>query len=111
VNKDGPAYVLRNVVKKKGHWIVLRLLNHHGANAIGAEVTATVAGSARRAILYPSYGYCSSSDPRIHLGLGAATSIDEVVVQWPGGAKERFGPLAADGTHELHKGRGEVLIR
>ena len=103
--------MLRNVVKKKGHWIILRPLNENGADAIGAEVTGTVAGSARRAILYPSYGYCSSNDPREHLGLGAATSVDEVVVQWPGGAKERFGPLAADRIHELREGRGEILIR
>jgi len=47
----------------------------------------------------------------VHLGLGAATSVDEVMVQWPGGAKERFGPLAADRTHELRRGRGEILIR
>ena len=38
VNKDSPAYVLRNVVKKNGHWIILRLLNDHGANAIGRHL-------------------------------------------------------------------------
>ncbi|MCH8147033.1 MAG: CRTAC1 family protein [Planctomycetes bacterium] len=111
VNKDGPAYVLRNVVKKKGHWIILRLLNDNGANAIGAELTVTVAGSVRRAILYPSYGYCSSNDPRVHVGLGAATNVNEVIVQWPDGTKERFGPLAADRTHELRQGRGESYWR
>ncbi len=111
LNKDGPAYVLRNVVKKQGHWVMFRLLTGNGSNAIGAEVTAIVAGSPRQAILFPSYGYCSSNDPRVHLGLGAAASVDEVVVQWPGGVTERFGPLDADRMHELRKERGEDLIR
>ncbi|MCH7994286.1 MAG: ASPIC/UnbV domain-containing protein, partial [Planctomycetes bacterium] len=71
----------------------------------------TVAGSPRRAILCPSYGYCSSNDPRVHLGLGAAKRVDEVVVRWAGGAKERFGRLDVDRTHELRQGRGEVHWR
>ncbi|MCH9034294.1 MAG: ASPIC/UnbV domain-containing protein [Planctomycetes bacterium] len=100
--------MLRNVVKKKGHWIILRLLNENGANAIGAEVTATVAGSPRRAILYPSYGYCSSNDPRVHLGLGAA-KCRRGRGAVAGRHKGAIRPVGAGRTHQLREGAAGII--
>jgi hypothetical protein len=52
------------------------------------------------------FSYLSASDPRVHVGLGAATTVDAVEVTWPGGAVERFGPFAADAVVELRQTTG-----
>ena len=54
-----------------------------------------------------AYSYCASNDPRIHFGLGSATSADTVMVYWPNGTQERFGPFTADRYHEIQQGTGE----
>jgi hypothetical protein len=40
--------------------------------------------------------YLSSEDPRVLLGLGAATKVAELTVRYPGGAETRLTDVAAD---------------
>ena len=54
----------------------------------------------------PSYSYCSSSDPRVHFGLGTDAGPVVARVFWADGSSEEFGPLAVDGTRELLRGEG-----
>ena len=52
VNRDAGPYVLRNVAPQRGHWIMFRVVDAHGRDALGAIVTLTVGGKtvhARRA--------------------------------------------------------------
>ena len=52
----------------------------------GAEVTATLAdGRKLRRELAAGGSYLSSEDPRLHFGLGGASSVRELRVRWPGG--------------------------
>jgi hypothetical protein len=51
-------------------------------------------------------GYLAQDDPRLHVGLGSATQVDDVTVRWPTGQEESYGRLAADRTHTLVEGRG-----
>jgi hypothetical protein len=105
-NRDARCDVLLNVAPKSGGWIMFRVLNAKGADAIGALVRVTSGGTTRSAWVMPSYGYCSSSDPRLHFGLGAATEVSAVSVRWPGGKTETFGPFPAGRLHELRQGTG-----
>jgi hypothetical protein len=50
--------------------------------------------------------YASTSDPRLHFGLGDATVIDEIEVHWPSGAVEHFPPPQIDCIVTLKEGRG-----
>jgi hypothetical protein len=106
VNRDAPADVLLNVAGKRGNAVMFRVLNAKGADAIGALVKATAGGVTRSEWLMPSYSYCSSSDPRLHFGLGAATEVASVSVKWPGGKTETFGPFAAGKLHAIRQGQG-----
>jgi enediyne biosynthesis protein E4 len=106
-NRDAGADVLRNVAPKAGNWIMLRVVNPKGADAIGALVRAAAGGVTRSAYVMPSYSYCSSSDPRLHFGLGAAAEVSAVTVRWPGGKTESFGPFAAGKLHEVRQGTGK----
>jgi hypothetical protein len=53
-----------------------------------------------------AYSYLASNDPRIHVGLGKATSIRDVTVQWPGGVREKFDDVTAGRIVVLRRGNG-----
>ena len=43
-----------------------------------------------------SVGFMSSSDRRVHFGLGPETKIDHVEIRWPSGIVQRLEPTAVD---------------
>ena len=45
------------------------------------------------------YSYLAANDPRVHLGLGDVTVVDEVTITWPDGSVDTLGPFAADTQH------------
>jgi len=53
----------------------------------------------------------SSSDPRLHFGLGAANHVDAAVIRWPSGRVYKFGPEAADQELVVEEGRGVIQRR
>lgn len=77
------------------HWINISLKGvMSNASAIGAKVRvkATIGGKSvwqMREISSQS-GYNCQNSLRAHFGLGDATSIDSLVIEWPLGTKEEF---------------------
>jgi hypothetical protein len=96
VNRDGPTHLLRNVVEPRGHWIAFRVLDEHGRDALGAELTVTVGNRQVWRDVRAAYSYLASNDPRIHVGLGSETRVGSVAVRWPDGRRATFGPFDAD---------------
>jgi hypothetical protein len=47
--------------------------------------------------------YLSSSDPRLHFGLGADRVADEVRVRWPNGAMQTLRHVAGDRVIEIQE--------
>jgi hypothetical protein len=47
----------------------------------------------------------STSDARLHFGLGDATQVDRLEVRWPSGITEARADLAADNVVSLNEGR------
>jgi len=41
-------------------------------------------------------GYASSSDPRVHFGLGKNTRIRSIEIRWPSGIKQTLRDINAD---------------
>jgi hypothetical protein len=107
VNRDAPAYLLLNRVPERGNAVVFRV-TERGRDALGAEIETRVGDRRVVRTVRSAYGYCTASDPRVHLGLGAATSVAaDVVVTWVDGTHERFaGPFAAGAVHVLVRGAG-----
>jgi hypothetical protein len=99
VNRDGPTRLLRNITAKAGHSIGLRILDDRGRDAVGAEVEIKAAGRLFRRALSPHESYASTSDPRVHCGLGSATTAERITVRWPDGRTRSLGPLPADTLH------------
>jgi enediyne biosynthesis protein E4 len=95
VNRDAAAHLLLNVVPQRGNWIAFRVLDEHGRDALGAELTVTIGDRNVRRHVRAGYSYLSSNDPRVHVGLGADARVASVVVRWPTGERETFGPFDA----------------
>jgi hypothetical protein len=104
--RDGRTQVLRNLVAKQGHWIKFKLFNRAGSDAVGALVRLDVAGKHLWQQVQPNQSYCSSNDPRLHFGLGAAENVDQIRIHWTDGTEETFGPFSADHIYPLRQGTG-----
>ena len=80
------------------HWLWLSLVGRHSPrDAIGAQVTVTTAaGRALHNQVAVSVGLMSSSDRRVHFGLGAETRIRTIEIVWPRGARQVIRDVAAD---------------
>jgi hypothetical protein len=87
--------------------VLFRVLEEHRRDALGAEVTMTVGSRTVRRDVRAASSYLASNDPRVHVGLGAATTVRNVTVRWPDGVRERFGDLAADRIAVLLRGSGQ----
>jgi hypothetical protein len=77
-------------------------------DAIGAKVFVTTGAIRQRGDVFSGGSYASSSDPRLHFGLGAATQVDKVEILWPGGAKEEVKIPAIDRIVTVVEGKGIV---
>jgi hypothetical protein len=91
-NMDSAPVLLRNVVKNGNHWITLKLVGGPKGprDAIGAKVFVTSGGVRQRADVISGGSYGSSSDPRLHFGLGGSTKVDKIEIRWPSGQKEEL---------------------
>ena len=105
-NRDAPPHLLHNVAPNRGHWLLLRVLERTGRDAIGAAVSVEAGGRTLRRDVRTGYSYLAANDPRVHVGLGESRQVGSVTVRWVDGARERFGPFAADRIVELRRGQG-----
>ncbi len=81
-----PSILMNSAVG--GAWLKLRLIGRKAnRDSIGARVKVTTpSGRELHDWVSPSVGFVSSSDPRIHFGLGKETQA-AVEVEWPGGGR------------------------
>jgi hypothetical protein len=105
-NRDSRPFLLHNVVKPRGHWIMLRVLEEHGRDGLGAQVTMTVGSRAIRRDVRAASSYLASNDPRVHVGLGQESLARNVTVRWPDGAREVFGDIPAGRIVAIRRGSG-----
>lgn len=86
-NMDGTPTLLKNVTTTGNHWIGLKLVGTGKSprDAIGATVYVTANGFRQRADVTSGGSFASSSDPRVHFGLGSANKIEQLEIHWPDG--------------------------
>ena len=110
-NVDSTPALLRNVVKRSNHWVTLKLVGGSKSprDAIGAKAFVIAGGVRQRGDVFSGGSYASSSDQRLHFGLGAATKVDQVEIHWPSGAKEQIALPAVDRIYTVVEGKGIVV--
>ena len=93
---DGTPQLLHNQSTPTGHWLLCRLVGtKSNRDGYGALLTFTVGGRKLLRRCGADGSYLSSSDKRVHVGLGQATHA-EVSVHWPSGKVNVFKNLPAD---------------
>jgi hypothetical protein len=81
---DGQPQVLQNESAASGHWLMVSLTGKApNTLAIGAIVTIRVGERRLQRLVQSGSSYLSQDDMRLHFGIGAAETIDEVDVRWP----------------------------
>jgi len=107
-NVDSAPTLLRNVVSNGNHWLTLKLVGGPKSprDAIGAKVFVTAGGIRQRGDVFSGGSYGSSSDQRLHFGLGAATKIEKIEIRWPSGAKEEVAVPGVDRIVTVVEGKG-----
>jgi len=107
---DSTPTLLRNVVKNSNHWVTLKLVGGPKSprDAIGAKGFVTARGFRQRGDVISGGSYASSSDQRLHFGLGTATKVDKVEIRWPSGLQEQITLPEVDRIYTVVEGKGIV---
>src|SRR5262249_22584841 len=89
-NNDGPPLLIWNPGGSGNHFRNLQLIGdpsrkdrktRSSRDAIGAQVWVTAGGLRQRRDVKNAGSYLSSSEPRLHFGLGKATLVEKVEVR------------------------------
>ena len=97
------AEVLYNVTADAGHRLDLQLRGRKSnRDGLGATVRLTGAsGRVQYNHVTTAVGYASSSDKRVHFGLGEDRSAREIEIRWPSGTTQILKDVAADQLLEV----------
>ncbi len=94
---NGPPQLLMNRSNTGNHWILLKLIGtKSNRDGLGTKVKITTSHGSRFNQATTTVGYNSSSDKRVHFGLGDATVIDSIELSWPSGVKQVLTDVKAD---------------
>jgi hypothetical protein len=107
---DSTPTLLRNVAKSSNHWVTLKLEGGPKSprDAVGAKAFVTAGGFRQRGDVLSGGSYASSSDQRLHFGLGTATQMDKVEIHWPSGVREQITLPEVDRIYTVVEGKGIV---
>ena len=127
-NRSGPQVrFLNNETNNGHHYLAVRLEGREcNRDAIGARVEVVAKGERRGPNTHLSTfdpqpqtliktlragdSYLGQSTKWLHFGLGDVDEIDELVVVWPGGGRERFDDVAVDRHYRIVQGSGKVEV-
>jgi enediyne biosynthesis protein E4 len=94
---DGALYVLHNSTQTQNHWLTLELVGHKSnRDAIGAEVKVVTARGSQWATVTTAGSYLSSSDKRVHFGLGSEIIARSIEIHWPSGVRQTLKDIRGD---------------
>ena len=98
-NQDGYPDLYQNTTTTSGHWLELTLVGtKSNRDACGAWVTAKISRKVKlvREVFCGSVGVGSGNWKVLHFGLGRATNIASLTIQWPSGTKQVIQNQAVD---------------
>ena len=98
VHQHGRNALFRNLTNAN-HWLKIKLVGTlSNRDAIGAKVRvlATIGGQPVWQMQEVNGGYQIQNDLRSNFGLGDATNVDRVLIEWPSGNVQELTDVAAD---------------
>ena len=98
MTQNAKPEIFMNRSPGRNHWLLLKPVGtRSNRDGLGARVQVIRAGSVP---LYnhatTSVGYASSSDKRVHFGLGTADHAEKIIIDWPSGIRQVLTDVKAD---------------
>lgn len=89
---NGPCLLLRNQGGDGNHWLTVDTVGvKSNRDGIGARIALTMESGAKQVAVASTAGsYQSSSDKRVHFGLGADQMVQLIEIQWPSGIVQKL---------------------
>jgi hypothetical protein len=89
--------LLMNLTENGNHWIEIKLVGRKdNRDGLGTKVKIMTSEGVQYNTATTAVGYSSSSDKRVHFGLGKATVVDKIELSWPTGVKQVLTNVRAD---------------
>lgn len=111
MNMNEPPSLLRNDLRpgdRPRHWLKVKLIGvKSNRSALGSRVTVEYGGKQQAQELTAQSSYYSVNDPRLHFGLGEASSVT-VLVRWISGRSDKFTDVPADRLIVIREGDGII---
>jgi enediyne biosynthesis protein E4 len=107
---NGPVRYLRNDGGNRQRWLRVSLKGtKSNRSGIGATVTATLAGGAKRwGMVKTGSSYLSQSELPLTFGLGSEARVAGLEVRWPSGQVDTIGSVEANRAITIVEGQGLV---
>ena len=117
---NGPALLYRNDSDASNNWLIVKLIGGQkvqtqkpneakkteglsNRSAIGTRVIVTAEGHSQMREVRSQSSYLSTSDLRLHFGLGTSKRIQHLVVHWPNGRSQTLEDLPANQVLEIRE--------
>jgi hypothetical protein len=89
--------LLRNQGARAGNWLLVRAQAKKGNTfGMGATIRVQTTDGVRVRDVNNAASYQSANDVRLHVGLGAAKTIQQIDILWPSGAKQTMKDVAVN---------------
>ena len=110
-NMSGQPMLLVSTQGNQNHWLGVETIGTaSNRRGIGARVTVRTKLKKWMQEVRNGGSYLSSSDLRLHFGLGSETVVTEVDVRWPDGSMEQFPAPGVDRVISLKEGSGVKAV-
>jgi enediyne biosynthesis protein E4 len=102
----GHAELLYNTTANGNHWLLIQTIGtKSNRDGIGTQIKLTSqSGSVQFNQVTTAGSYASSSDKRVHFGLGADTLVKEITLRWPSGTVQTLHNVKADQILKVTEG-------
>jgi hypothetical protein len=109
---DGSPALLRDTEPVAGHWLRIKAIgSRSNRDGFGARIELRAGNLVQTQEVRANSSFESTSDPRVHFGLGSGTRADAIVVHWPSGRTDAVQGEAADQEIVIEEGKGVVRRR
>jgi len=107
LNRNAPILVIYEGKITRGNWIGLQLTGdgrRSNRDAVGTRVQARCKNNTITRIVEIGAGFGIQNSKALTVGIGACESVEELIIQWPGGTQQSFKNLSAQTFFELTEG-------
>lgn len=114
-NVNMPAFILENLAREHNADNNFLSVQVRGDNknvyAVGTKVTLIADGKTFYQELFPSRGFMSSVDYRLHFGIGQISKVDTMLVEWNDGKTYYFTDIVASQFISITKAQGRPYVK